>query len=379
MMNGREGDSGAGGFGGGISADTRQRLQGAGLDFKRVPDSSSPSCFSNPFLAPSLEIRRGRQRHFGILSSQGVLSAMAPSDLHSLGYSRSGVAGRVDPQVIARELIQAIGIGARSTGFLPSGSPNIQGIARELIQAIGIGARTTGFLPSGSPNIHQGILGGPNEKTGEISTAELLEILAKGAVTVFDARTRFEYSIGHIPGALSVGPKPGTPMARYVSDVAEIARGVADRSSPIVVYCNGPFCGKSRRLGEDLVKAGFTNVRRYQLGTPMWRALVGPMEIEPEGIRYIEKNDQTAVFIDARSPEEFALGSLAGARNVAVDAIVAAKNDGRLPMDDFNTRVVVFGRDGVQALTMSITLASNGFNNVKLCSCGYDSLLASLR
>jgi hypothetical protein len=28
----------------------------------------------------------------------------------------------------------------------------------------------------------------------------------------------------------------------------------------------GPFCGKSKRLAEELLEAGYTNVRRYQLG-----------------------------------------------------------------------------------------------------------------
>ena len=44
-------------------------------------------------------------------------------------------------------------------------------------------------------------------------------------------------------------------------------------SSPIIRYCNGPFCGKSNRLAEELLEVGYANVRRHQLGAPVWRAL----------------------------------------------------------------------------------------------------------
>ena len=53
-----------------------------------------------------------------------------------------------------------------------------------------------------------------------------------------------------------MAPKPGVPMSVYVSDVAEIARLAPDRAAPIVLYCNGPFRGKSKRLGEELLETG---------------------------------------------------------------------------------------------------------------------------
>jgi rhodanese-related sulfurtransferase len=228
-------------------------------------------------------------------------------------------------------------------------------------------------------NVYQATLGEQNQDTGEVSTSELLQILADGSAMLFDGRTLLDYAIGHIPGARSVAPKQGTPMSQYVSDVAAIASMVPNKNYPVVVYCNGPFCGKSRRLGTELVSAGFTNVRRYQLGTPVWRALVGPMEIEPEGIRYIMSGDQTAVFLDARSAAEFAARSLPGARNVPLGELIAAKDDGRLPMDDFNTRVVAFGRDGAQARSLAEGLAQNGFNNAKFYGNTFSTLMAALK
>ena len=77
-----------------------------------------------------------------------------------------------------------------------------------------------------------------------------------------------------------------------------------------MLYCNGPFCGKSKRLAEELLQAGFTDVRRYQLGAPVWRALGGVMQIEPASFQHVLREDRTAVIFDARTAGEFALRGL---------------------------------------------------------------------
>ncbi len=236
----------------------------------------------------------------------------------------------------------------------------------------------TAVSSSMAASIYDATLAEPNQATGEVSTNEMRRILEDGSAVVFDGRTALEYSIGHLPGALNVAPKPGVAMSQYVSDVAEIERQVASKATPVVLYCNGPFCGKSRRLGAELVNAGFTDVRRYQLGSPVWRALVGMMAIEPEGVSHILKGDRTAAFIDARTRSEYEAGSLPRARNVPVGELIAAKDDGRLPMDDFNTRVVAFGRDGEQAATMAEALVGQGFNNVKYYAGPFTDLLSRL-
>lgn len=225
-------------------------------------------------------------------------------------------------------------------------------------------------------SIFQATLMEQNQKTTEVSTDELRRILADGSATVFDSRPHLEYAVSHIPGALNVAPKPGVPASLYVSDVAEIGRVVADRASPIVLYCNGPFCGKSKRLAEELLEAGYTDVRRYQLGAPTWRALVGVMEIEPDGVRYVRDGDRTAVFLDAREPEAFRLGSLSGARNVPLADVAKAKDDGRLPMEDHNTRIIVFGTDAAQARAVTAELAKNAFHNVAYFAGTLDDMLA---
>jgi len=206
-------------------------------------------------------------------------------------------------------------------------------------------------------------------RTPEVSTAELRRILAERSATVFDARPFMEFAVGHIPGALNVSAKPGQPMSLYVSDVAEIGRVLGgNRAAPIVLYCNGPFCGKSARLAEELLEAGYTNVRRYQLGAPVWRALGGVMQLEPEGFDHIQRNDRTAVVFDARSAEEFRAGTLPGAVHLPREEVARAKDDGRLPMEDHNTRVIVFGATAAQARAAAEEIARNAFHNVMFCA-----------
>ncbi len=225
-----------------------------------------------------------------------------------------------------------------------------------------------------SGSIYQATLAEPNQKTPEVSTEELRRILADGSAIVLDSRKRSEYVAGHIPGARNID----APSSEYIAAVERLVGG--DKTKALVLYCNGPFCQASRELGERLVAAGFTNVRRYQLGIPIWRALGGPTEIELEGILRIFKIDQTAVFFDARSAEEFSKGSLPGAHNVPADKLAS---DGLakapLPKDDFNTRIVLFGRDSAQARMLADRLSKSPFHNVAYFPGTFDTLRAAIK
>ena len=240
-----------------------------------------------------------------------------------------------------------------------------------------------------APNIHSATLGEANPKTPEISTDELRHILADKSAMAFDVRPSLEFSISHIPGAVNVAQKPGTSKALYISDVAEIGRILGgDKSKAIVLYCNGPFCGKSKRVSEDLLAAGFTNVKRYQLGMPVWRALGGVSQIEAEGVRYVSQGDKTAVWLDTRSAAEFAKGSIPGAKRIGLDvtkggkdnpAMQQAKNDGTLPVEDHNTRIIVFGDDLQDVHAIADAIAKEAFDNVVFFAGKYAEIAAAIK
>ena len=224
------------------------------------------------------------------------------------------------------------------------------------------------------PRIQGAVLAEAGQRTAELSTEDLRRILDERTATVFDARPFMEYAMSHIPGVRNVAAKPGVAMSMYVSDVAEIGRVLGgEKSAPIVLYCNGPFCGKSKRLADELLAAGFVNVRRYQLGIPVWRALGGVTEIEPAGLHRVLAEDRTAVVIDAREQADAAGSPLAGARGIPrslvlegkdVGEVKRAKDDGRLPMEDHNTRLIVVGGDAAAARYVAEALAREAFHNV---------------
>src|SRR5439155_19137669 len=122
-----------------------------------------------------------------------------------------------------------------------------------------------------------------------------------------------------------------------------------NNGTPFILYGTGPFSGKGQRLAAALRAAGYTAVRRYQLGIPVWRARGHATQVEAGAIWSTLDKDRTAVVIDAREAGAFQSGSLPGARSVRSGEVAKAKDDGRLPMLDHNTRIFVIGKDETEA------------------------------
>ena len=218
----------------------------------------------------------------------------------------------------------------------------------------------------------EAIWGDPGQPTAEVTTAEVRQILADGSAIVVDTRSTAEFAAGHLPGVRHIATRADGPAAQYVEAVARLVGG--NKDAALVLYCNGPFCKRTRSLGRHLVEAGFSNVRRYQLGIPVWRALGGPIEIELDGVLRVLRDDRSAVLFDARTPAEFARGSLAGAHNVPADGTAEEISQVPLPRDDFNSRVVLFGRDFTQARKLAEVLSQTPFHNVLYFPGTYETL-----
>jgi hypothetical protein len=62
-----------------------------------------------------------------------------------------------------------------------------------------------------------------------------------------------------------------------------------------------------------------------------------------------------------------------------VGEVRKAKDDGRLPMDDHNTRIVVFGRDAAQARILAEAVAREAFDNVPYFPGTVDALRGALK
>jgi hypothetical protein len=139
-----------------------------------------------------------------------------------------------------------------------------------------------------------------------------------------------------------VGGKPGTLPSQYTPDVNDVIRLTPDRSRRLVLYCNGLHCGRSKRFAVELLKAGYTNVKRYQLGIPAWRALGGVTQVEKDALLSLRARDQSAVLVDAREPRADRK-RIRDSVSISIGDASKAKDDGRLPMTDHNTRIFVVG------------------------------------
>jgi len=133
-----------------------------------------------------------------------------------------------------------------------------------------------------------------------------------------------------------------------MSAVAAPTKVQSQPSGPLILHCNGLFCGRSERLADDLMKLGYQNVRRYQLGAPGWRALGGVMQVERPALLRLVAQDATSVLIDGTT-EVGLKPRLRNAISIPLPEASKAKDDGRLPMTDHNTRIFVVATNGTEA------------------------------
>src|SRR5437588_1725611 len=212
-----------------------------------------------------------------------------------------------------------------------------------------------------TPNIFHTSLLEPNQPGMEVTTAQLQDFLTQGTPPVLDVRFPQEYAISHIPGAINIPPDSTADPNNVQHEAAQIAAQYS-ANAPLVLTCNGPSCGKSKRVAKALqVDHGFTQILRYQLGLPVWRALGNTVQTDLDGFAYIFNGDRTAVFVDARTPEVFRDDTVACAVNIQPGEAAAANEDGRLPLWDKGARVVVFADNPQLAAKVAGEIAKKAY------------------
>lgn len=103
----------------------------------------------------------------------------------------------------------------------------------------------------------------------------------QGKVMIFDARKKGEYVEGHILGSISVPYNEKSAKAIDFDpsmDKWDISKYPADKSTSIVIYCNGIKCWKSYKSSVRLVREGYTNVHWLREGFPGWYDKGYPVE-----------------------------------------------------------------------------------------------------
>ena len=215
--------------------------------------------------------------------------------------------------------------------------------------------------------IGQAVFSAASTSAPEISTDQLRKLLDSGSAAILDVRSADEYALAHIPGSINI----------YEKELEQITRKYPDQGTQLVLYCNGPYCGKSKRLAEELTKLGYTQVRRYQLGLPVWRALGHVVQTDLGGARYVLAGDKTAVWVDARRSK--AQMPIPGAVTIRKGEAEQANEDGRLPKRDKGTRVIVFADTPGEARLVAQEIARKAYWNSSYFSGPARDLLSAAR
>jgi rhodanese-related sulfurtransferase len=104
-----------------------------------------------------------------------------------------------------------------------------------------------------------------------LTPEEARAALSSGERLFVDARDPDEFATGHIPGALNI---PAELLATGLDDAVS---GLA-KDKPMLLYCGGISCSKSRELAEAMKDMGFTALAVMPEGIEGWQAVGGPME-----------------------------------------------------------------------------------------------------
>lgn len=180
-----------------------------------------------------------------------------------------------------------------------------------------------------------------------IPTPEVLTMIEqKKPMVLIDARTPAEYDEANIITSINI------PEKTFATAVNQLP---ADKSTLLVIYCNGTKCGKSKRVGKQIEAMGYTNIQIYSEGIPVWEERELPMVKGPgygkkiETTKYtpaqldalIKANANDYVLIDVRDTNEFAEGHIPTAINIPADSL-ATKSDS-IPKE---TKVIVYCNTG---------------------------------
>ncbi|MEJ2622861.1 MAG: rhodanese-like domain-containing protein [Candidatus Thiodiazotropha sp.] len=102
-----------------------------------------------------------------------------------------------------------------------------------------------------------------------VDAVKAKELFDQGVLFV-DPRRISDFEAGRIPDAVSLEMKS-------VFSEASLAEH-AQKSDPIVFYCNGPKCLRSAKVSKLAIGWGYTNVYYFRDGFPAWQAAGYPTE-----------------------------------------------------------------------------------------------------
>lgn len=115
----------------------------------------------------------------------------------------------------------------------------------------------------------------PAEGVTTVGELEVLAALQDPDAVVVDSRVLADYRGGTIPGAVHI---PYTQMADRLDELGcevDFDGFVCDQARPVLLFCNGPWCGQSPTAIRRMIEAGYPaeQISYYRGGMQVWRML----------------------------------------------------------------------------------------------------------
>jgi len=115
----------------------------------------------------------------------------------------------------------------------------------------------------------------PAEGVTTVGELEVLAALQDPETVVVDSRVASDYRGGTIPGAVHI---PYTQMADRLDELGcevDFDGFVCDEAHPVLLFCNGPWCGQSPTAIRRIIEAGYPadRISYYRGGMQVWRML----------------------------------------------------------------------------------------------------------
>lgn len=186
----------------------------------------------------------------------------------------------------------------------------------------------------------------------EIKTDELKKLIeTKASLFLVDSRPPTRYDQGHLPGAHSI-PVP-------VLKEKKAAVLPKDKNQLLIFYCGGITCPLSPESAVIAKELGYTNVRVYHDGEPVWSKANLPLYSTTKFIK-----TGNVVLIDVRPSNKAIAGRIKGAYSVPYELLEDKLDD--VPR---NAPIVLYGDKEVPEVVADVR--EEGFNFVSLVKGGY--------
>ncbi|WP_070119286.1 rhodanese-like domain-containing protein [Bacillus marinisedimentorum] len=196
----------------------------------------------------------------------------------------------------------------------------------------------------------------------------------KKPVIILDARPYSAYFEAHIPNAAFVDAD------QYGAKFAGVQP--SDKSTEIIVYCGGFMCGKSHSVASSLVTDGYTNVKVFAGGIPLWKAnglptfgtagKIGDFNVAEGKVdrgltpaQFDERlKEENVTVLDVRTDTERSNGAIKGSIHIPDSQIHADPKAiaGKLP-DDKEAVILIHCASGVRAGGVVDKIADLGYPN----------------